>query len=198
MKHPWLAYVIVGLLAAGAGVAIAGLPDTTPVAATITVPTTDVEVDDTSPESTTTDSTETTASPTTVPESTTPDTTAPATTTPPDTTEPEPPDSVPADLPERSELSVVAANGANVAGSALRMAATLEELGYVDVLPLNGSEIVEFTAVYFVEGFDDAAQRLADDLEVLDVFVGSIDNAPSVAELPDDVELLVYIGIDRS
>ena len=198
MKQPWLAYLIVGLLAAGAGVAIAGLPDNSPVAATITAPTTDV-VDDTVPDATTPD---TTAAPTTEPEDTTPDTTSPATTSPdtttPSTSEPDTTDSVPDALPDRSELNVVAANGANVAGAALRMSEQLEELGYVDVLPVNGSEITEFTAVYYVEGFEDAALRLADDLEVLDVFIGTIDNAPAVAELPDDVELLVYIGTDRA
>ena len=202
MKYPWLAYVIVGLLAAGAGVAIAGLPDNSPVAATITAPTTEV-VDDTLPDATTP---ETTTPDTTTPDTTTPETAAPTTqpesttpgTTTPETTEPVTTDSVPADLPDRSELNVVAANGANIAGTALRMATLLEGLGYVDVAPVNGSEIVEFTAVYYVDGFEDSALRLADDLDIPDVLVGPIENAPAVASLPETVELLVYVGIDRA
>ncbi len=91
-----------------------------------------------------------------------------------------------------------AANGANVAGAALAVATQLEELGYVDVLPLNGSDIVEFTTVYFADGFDEAALRMAEDLDLLAEFVAPLDDAPSVADLPADIELLVYIGRDRA
>lgn len=189
MKHQWLAYVIVGLLSIGAGVAIAGLPDNVPVDATIVPPTT-------------------TEAPTpTVPETTVaPTTTAPPTTTEPDTTEPEttepettdPDDSETVQLPERSELTVVAANGANIAGAAIRAVTRLEELGYVDVVTRNGTDIVELTTIYFAEGFEDAALRLSDDLDLLPDFVEPIEDAPSVTGLPADTELLAYIGIDRA
>jgi hypothetical protein len=192
MKHQWLAYVIVGLLSIGAGVAIAGLPDNVPVDATIIPPTTTEAPDPTVPT--------TTVAPTTVPETTAPETTEPETTEPettePDTTEPD--DSVPAELVDRNELAVAAANGANVAGAAANLATQLEVLGYVDVLPLNGSDIVEFTTVYFAEGFEEAALRLAEDLALLPEFVAPLDDAPAVADLPDDVELLAYIGRDRA
>ena len=192
MKHQWLAYVVVGLLSIGAGVAIAGLPNNVPVDATIIPPTT-------------TEAPAPTLPTTTVPETTVPDTTEPETTEPdttePDTTEPDttdPADSVPAELPERSELAVAAANGANVAGAALAVATQLEELGYAEVLPLNGSDIVELTTVYFAEGFDEAALRMAEDLDLLPEFVVPLDDAPTVADLPADIELLVYIGRDRA
>ncbi len=200
MKNQWWSYVIVALLSIAAAVAIAGLPDTSPVAATITASTSTMAPDDTQPDTTVADTTE--------PESTEPEPTVPPTgptdttvtettvvseSTTPDTTEPGP-----AELPDRSELNVAAANGADVAGAALRMAARLEELGYVDVAPVNGTEIVEFTAVYWIEGFEDAALRLAEDLDVPDVLVGSIDNAPPVTDLPADTQLLVYIGPDRA
>ena len=184
MKHQWLAYVVVGLLSIGAGVAIAGLPNNVPVDATIIPPTTTEAPEPTVPT--------TTLAPTTLPETTVPETTEP------ETTAPETTDSVPAELPERSELNVAAANGANVAGAALRVATRLEEIGYVEVLPLNGSDIVEFTVVYYADGFEEAALRLAEDLDLLPDFVGSIDDSPTVADLPADVELLVYIGRDRA
>jgi len=184
VKHQWLAYVIVGLLSIGAGVAIAGLPNNVPVDATIIPPTSTEAPDPTVPT--------TTVAPTTVPTTTEPETTEP------ETTAPETTDSVPAGLPERSDLNVAAANGANVAGAALRVATRLEEIGYVDVLPLNGSDIVEFTVVYYADGFEEAALRLAEDLDLLPDFVGSIDDSPTVADLPADVELLVYIGSDRA
>lgn len=194
MKHQWLAYVIVGLLSIGAGVAIAGLPNNVPVDATIIPPTTTEAPDPTVPT--------TTVAPTTVPTTTVPETTEPETTVPEttesETTALETTDSVPAELPERSELNVAAANGANVAGAALRVATQLEEIGYVDVLPRNGSDIVEFTVVYYADGFEEAALRLAQDLDLLPDFVGSIDDSPPVADLPADVELLVYIGRDRA
>jgi hypothetical protein len=50
----------------------------------------------------------------------------------------------------------------------------------------------------FAEGFEDAALRLAADFDLLPDFVAPIEDAPSVVGLPDDIELLVYVGIDRS
>ena len=84
MKHQWLAYVIVGLLSIGAGVAIAGLPNNVPVDATIVPPTTTEAPAPTVPTTTTPDTTtpETTEPETTVPTTTTPDTTQPATPSP--------------------------------------------------------------------------------------------------------------------
>lgn len=184
MKHQWLAYLTVGLLAIGAGAAIAGLPDDTPVDITIVAPATTV-----APEPTVT--------PTTVPPApTTTAGTTPATTT--TATAPQTTDSMPAGLPDRSELQVVAANGANVAGVALQAATQLEALGYVDVVELNGSEIVELTTVYFSEGFDEAALRLAADLELPASSVAPIQDSPGVDGLDADVELLAYIGRDRT
>jgi hypothetical protein len=191
MKHQWLAYLVVALLSIGAGVAIAGLPDNSPAAATLASPTTatttTTEVSDPT----------TTAAPTTVPETTELETTEPEASAP-ETSVPETTDSVSAQLPERSELSVAAANGANVAGAALRMATRLEELGYVDIAQLNGSDIVEFSVVYYADGFEEAALRLAEDLALLAEFVGPLEDAPAVADLPADTELLVYIGRDRA
>ena len=134
----------------------------------------------------------TTAPPTTEPETTLPETTEPSPTTP-DTTEP-----VPAELADRSELEVAAANGANIAGAASRMTLRLEAIGYVDVASLNGTDIVDLTTVYYAAGFEEAAVRLADDLDLLDSFIAPIANAPEVDALPTDTELLVYIGIDRA
>jgi hypothetical protein len=194
MKHQWLAYVIVGLLSIGAGIAIAGLPNNVPVDATIIPPTTTEAPRPTLPETT---EPETTEPETTEPETTEPETTEPETTDP-ETTEPETTDSVPAELPDRSELNVAAANGANVAGAALRVATQLEALGYVEILPLNGTDIVEFSVVYYAEGFEEAALRLAEDLELAPEFVAPIEDAPSVPDLPADIELLAYVGRDRA
>ncbi len=86
MKHQWLAYVIVGLLSIGAGVAIAGLPNNVPVDATIIPPTT-------------TEAAESTVATTTTPETTMPPTTSAPTTTSTTTvsTTTEPEDTSPAD-----------------------------------------------------------------------------------------------------
>ena len=191
MKHQWLAYLVVGLLSIGAGVAIAGLPNDVPVDATIVPPTT---TDVPEPTVATTPPT-TTTEPDTTSETTEPETTQSDTS---DTTEPDATDSVPGELGERSEIVVAAANGSNVAGAALRVAAQFEELGYVDVVTLDGSEIVEFTTIYFVDGFEDAALRMADDLQLLADFVAPIEESPAVADLPADTELLAYIGRDRA
>ena len=191
MKHQWLAYVVVGLLSIGAGVAIAGLPDNVPVDATIIAPTTTEAPE---PASATT----TTVPATNMPENTTPDSTDPTTTNDPNTNDPDTADSVPAELADRSAIVAAAVNGANVAGTALRVATALEDLGYVDVLPLNGTDIEELTTVYFADGFEEAALRMADDLDLPPESVAPIEDSPSVADLPADIELLVYIGRDRA
>jgi cytoskeletal protein RodZ len=189
MKHQWLAYVIVGLLSIGAGVAIAGLPNNVPVDATIIPPTTTEAPEITVPETTTPT---TTTPPTTVAETTVPDTTEPETTSP-ETSEPEP-----AELPDRSEIEVVSANGANVAGAAQAVATQLEGLGYVEVAPRDGTDIVELTTIYYADGFEDAALRLAEDLALLPEFVAPLEDAPIVTALPATVELLAYVGLDRA
>jgi len=196
MKHPWVPYAIVAALAIGAGIAIAGVPDNSPVDATITVTGT---TDTSSPRTVPGTAPATSAPPTTTPPSDTtapPATTTPATTTPAPTTTP-PPTTVP-ELIDRSELVVVAANGTNVGGTASRMAARLEGIGYVDVLPRDGTIVEEFTVVYFVDGFDGEALRLAADLDLLDVFIGPFDTAPNVIDVPEATELLVYTGLDRA
>lgn len=189
MKHQWMAYVIVALLSIGAGVAIAGLPNNVPVDATITPPTTTVAPEPTLPATSTT--TTTVAPETTEPEETTPDTTdAPETT--------EPSDSVPAELPDRSEIIVAAANGAGIAGTAARAVIRLTDLGYVDVTPRDGTEIFEFTTIYYADGFEEAADRLANDLDLAPSFVAPLDEAPSVGNLAPDTQLLAYVGVDRA
>ena len=199
MKHQWLAYVIVGLLSVGAGVAIAGLPDDTPVDATIVVlPTTTVAPDSTEPESSVTT---TTAAPTTTePATTDPETTAATTSVPadPDTTDPDTTDSVPAGLLDRSELFTIVANGSNISGAAARNVERLTALGYTDIAPRNGTSIAEFTTVYFADGLEEEALRLAEDLDLLPEFIAPLAEAPQVLELPADVQLLAYIGIDRA
>lgn len=205
MKSPWLAYAIVAVLAVGAGVAIAGLPDNSSVDATITVTgatdsTTATTTSDTAPATSAVPTTETSPA-TTAPAGTTAPTTPPVTTEAPATTTPEttaaPTTSVP-ELIERSELAVVAANGSNVGGSASRMAARLEALGYVDVAPRDGTIVEEFTVVYFAEGLEGEALRLAGELDLLDEFIGPIDTAPNVIDLPPETQLLVYTGLDRA
>lgn len=208
MKNQWMAYAIVALSAIGAGVAIAGLPNNSPVEATIVAPT-NGEVPDTSVAPTTTEPTQTTeaASGTTdAPETTEPTETTEAastttealsdTTDAPVTTQAR--GSVTADLPERSEIAVGVANGAQIAGAAARNVGRLTGLGYVDVIGFDGTEIVEFTTVYFADGFEEVADRLALDLGLLPIFVAPLADAPSVDNLADDVELLAYIGIDRA
>jgi cytoskeletal protein RodZ len=193
MKRQWMAYVIVALLAIGAGVAIAGLPNNVPASATITSPTsTETSESTTAPTSVAPDTTETTTE-TTTPVTTTADTTAPAPTEP-DVTEPTDPDA----LPDRSEIVVAVANGAGIGGTAARNVERLAALGYENLTQLDGTEIVEFTVIYFADGFDAAAARMAEEFELLPVFVAPLADAPAVVDLPDDTELLAYIGTDRA
>ena len=188
MKHQWLAYVIVAFLSIGAGIAIAGLPNDVPVDATIVVPAT-TEVPETTIATTTTTLTavpETTATTTVVPT-----TEAPATTSPESTTT-----TTTIPLPDRDGVVSAAANGAGAQGAAGRVADQLEALGYVDVDRLDGTEIVDFTIIYYLDGFEEAAARMAADLDLLPEFIAPIDEMPDVLELPL-VQLVAYVGIDR-
>jgi hypothetical protein len=194
MKHQWLAYVIVGLLSIGAGVAIAGLPDNVPVDATIVPPTSTVAPERTLPDTTVAT---TTVPPTTDPETTEPESTA-ATTTVPDTTEPDTTTDSTTDLPDRSELFTIVANGSNIAGAASRNVERLRAIGYTDIAPRNGTGVVEFTTIYFADEFEAAALRLADDLDLLPFYVAPIAGMPTVLELPDGAQLVAYIGLDRA
>jgi cytoskeletal protein RodZ len=205
MKNQWMAHVIVALLAVGAGVAIAGLPNNVPVDATITAPTTE-------PTGTTADTTASTPPPTTeaasttqapvttdVPETTAPsDTTVPPTSEPdvtePDVTEPTEPDAV----PDRADIVVAVANGNGVAGSAARNVAFLDELGYEILTQHDGTEVADFTVIYFAPGSEAAAARMAQEYDLLPVFIAPLADAPAVFDLPAATELLAYIGADRA
>ena len=212
MKHQWLVYVIVGVLSIGAGVAIAGLPDNADVDPTVLPPasieapassTTDpstTAADTTDPATTVPDTSDpestdpgTTAPDSTQPDSTIPDTSeAPTTSEPPETTDPEPL------LPDRSEIVTVTANGANVAGTATRWSELLESLGYADVQPRDGTVVVDLSVIPSADGFEESAVRLAEDMLRLPEFVAPLAEAPRVLDLPDDVELLAYVGLDRA
>ena len=75
----------------------------------------------------------------------------------------------------------------------------LEAAGYVDVTPLaTAPRSFDFTVIFYADGFEDAAVRMADDLELLPEFVAPLADAPDVIQLPDDAQLLAYIGIDRA
>ena len=196
MKHQWMAYVIVALLSIGAGVAIAGLPNNVPVNATIVPPTTTERPTPTAP---TTEVPETTTAPTTTDgqETTKPGTTEPETTEP-ETTEPGTTDSVALGISERGELTVVVANGAGIAGTAARNVVRLTELGYTDVTSRDAVETSEFTTIYHADGFEAAALRMVDDLQLLPEFVAPLTDAPEVLSLPVGLQLLAYIGVDRA
>jgi len=206
MKMPWMAYVVVAVLSIGAGVAIAGLPTNVEVDATIIPPVTTDEPGSTTTSAVTTTPASTEPEPTqpestdaqptdpqpTDPESTDPDPTAPDTSDPTGTTEPE------LVLPDRSEIVTVTANGAAVGGTATRWSELLEGLGYVDVQPLDGTLVVDLSVVYHADGFEGAALRLAEDMALLPEFVAPLAEAPEVLALPDDVQLLAYVGLDRT
>lgn len=188
MRNQWLAYVIVAVLAIGAGLAIAGLPSSETVDGTITVPS----------------STEVT---TTLPPATTEPAPAPETTEPVETTEPPveittttTSSTVPDDLPAREDVAVVVANGADVGGLATRTANDLRDLGYEDVTPTDGEESTDETVVYFDDGFEGAAERMVADLGI-EPGLGAIQPiivAPPISDDVDPIDLLVYLGQDRA
>lgn len=128
-----------------------------------------------------------------------PETTSPPDTTVPATTEPDEPDTTePEDLPDRADIVVAVANGAGIGGTAARNVERLAALGYEILTQHDGTEIVEFTVIYFADGFEGAAARMAEEYELLPVFVAPLADAPAVIDLPENTELLAYIGPDRA
>jgi hypothetical protein len=197
MKHPWVAYLIVALLAIIAAVVIAGLPDDSPAATTITQSTATIETAPTS-EPVTTDSATTAPSETSTPSDTSPDSTESTTTTQSTTTTLPATATTEVELPPRSDFFTIVANGANVAGAAARNIERLRPLGYTDIAGRNGTLVSDFTVVYHADGLEQAASRLAVDLELFPDFIAPLLDAPQVIDLPDDVQLLAYIGLDRA
>ncbi len=185
MKTQVWVYAVVVALSALAGVAIAGVPTFEAAAPTLVVP-------------------ETTTTPTTVPPTTVPvsapaddetddeadDETDDGDTTTSTTTTTEPP------ILERGELSIAVANGASVGGAASQARDALEEIEYDSVGSFDGSDIVDFTIVYFADGVDAEVERLVEDIVFAPDLVAPIDEAPEVSGLDDDVDVLVYLGRD--
>lgn len=195
MRNTWIAYVVIGVVAAGAGVAIAGLPSnvqndlviadvpTTSSTTAVTVPPTDATLET----STTTTAPTTTAA---APAETTIPTTDPG---PPPSTEPLPDD--PGALLDRSELVLGVANGANVGGLAGDTASQLVANGYAAVSAVN-TAVVDTSTVYYAPGLEGEAARLAADLGIDPAATAPIEIAPSID--PETlVQLLVVLGRDR-
>jgi cytoskeletal protein RodZ len=209
MKTQVWVYIVVVVLSVGAGVAIAGLPNSVAQDPTIQLPATteasepepvgtdpaDTEPTATEPAATdpaVTDPVDTepensiestTATSTTT---TTTTTTAPTTTTTTSTSVP---------LPERSEVDVEVVNAANVGGAASRVSSALEDLGYVDVGSFDGREIVDVTIIYAEEGFQGPADRLAAEIGMEPGLVFPISAAPDIDGLVT-AELIVLLGRD--
>ena len=186
MKNQWLAYVIVAVISALAGVAIAGPPNNVGVEPTIVVPA-----------STTT--TTTTVAPTTTvegPAETTPDTEPDATTTTieaPETTttlaiEPE---------VDPAELGVVTANGAGSQGLATRVRNELRDAGYTETRATDGTTIVDETVVYFYPLLIREAAGVAEALDLDPTEILPIEEAPDYPELEGD-QVVVYLGRDQT
>ena len=207
MKTQVWVYIAVVVLSIGAGVAIAGLPDSVDQEPTIQPPATTEATAPTDPAATEPAATEPPATdpadtepPASEPETTDAPTTDPAesTTT---TTESSTPTTVETTtttlpLPARSELDVAVVNAASVGGAASNVSGALEGLGYVDVGSFDGPDIVDVTVIYAAEGFQGPADRLAEeDMGMEPGLVFPIAAAPEIDGL-DEADIIVYLGRD--
>ena len=195
MKPTVTISLAVGLLAIGAGIAIAGLPDKPPGDALIitatpngtTTTTLSVVVDTVSPLPTTTTTSTTTTEP---PRTTDPidsNTTTTTTTT------------SPADRPlaPREELRIVTANGAGADGIAETTATGLEALGYVDVEATTAPAVADRSVVYHIANLTAEASRLAADLGWPVDTLAPIEAAPAIT-VSEQADIIVLIGLDQT
>jgi hypothetical protein len=162
------------LLGAGTGLVVAGVPD----ANSFDTVTPLISVPERRAATTSSSSTEPTSP-------TTPVTSTPVTL---------PPTTVPAiDVQDRSQLTVVVANGARVAGAASSVALVLERAGYGEVLAVDANRATA-TVLYVTPGLEAAAERLVADLGTLEVVAvrPSSERPPLVP--PRDGDLVLVIG----
>ncbi|MCB1002492.1 MAG: LytR C-terminal domain-containing protein [Acidimicrobiales bacterium] len=189
-----------GVVAVGAllGIAVAGLPDDAPdvvvpaaAAATSATPTTDVVAVPATVATTTslvaslpalpttvddpTDTTDPTAGDGSTLDTATP-TSEPATTTATSTTTA--PALPPLTVRDRAEVRLVVANGDGRYNLVGRNVDRLRPLGYVEIDQTDLSNYVDRTTIYFREGFEVEAYRLADDLSVPGALVEPLGPVP--------------------
>ena len=120
----------------------------------------------------------TAAAPTAVVPTAAPSTTAPPTTLPP---------------PERALVPVVVSSGPSDGQQSAPAAVLLAAAGWTDVRPLNGSLPLFGTTVFYVDGFQAAAELLAADTGLPITSIAPMADAPPVAGLAN-AQLLFYFG----
>jgi len=195
MKNNWSIYVIVVTISSLAGVAIAGLPNSAGTEPTIVTPAaTAAPTTILAPVAVTT-TTEAAAEAAAEAASTEPpqtSTTVLTTTTTTTTTTivGEPPVA-------RTDVVVVAVNGAGGNGLAAGVRDQLVGLGYDKARVANGTSFVDVTKVYFFDGFVSAAEQVSLDLGLDPALIEPVIMSPSFGVFNGD-QVTVYIGRDRS
>lgn len=178
MRTTRIAFVATGLLALGAGIAIAGLPGPAPEAIVI------------SPDRVTT-TTATLPPPVEPgPDTTTTTVTTTTTTTPPTTT---PPTTVP--LLDRADLVVVVANGTGRGGVAAGTIDQLRPSGYDEMFPVDAVQTQPTSGVFHQPGLEGEAERLALDAGLDVGAIAPADAAPAVTG-NNVFDLLLVVGRD--
>jgi hypothetical protein len=116
-------------------------------------------------------------------------TTAPATTAPPATTAQQPPAAPPA----RDEIQLAVLNATDIQGAAGRTADEAESLGYQGVTAGNAPTTTDPSTVYYRPGAEQAAQRVASDLQVEQVAPLPASGGLAAAA-PADAQVILVIG----
>jgi hypothetical protein len=91
---------------------------------------------------------------------------------------------------------VVVANGGDAAGIAGDVVADLSELGYERAFKTDGLDTADTTIVYFEDGYQDEAVRLAADVGLAADAITPLEGAPGVEGSVGAIELLLYLGRD--
>jgi hypothetical protein len=180
MKNQWLAFVIVAVISALAGVAIAGPPNNVAADPTIIVPDSTIPV-------------------TTVPTTTAPATTvaAPATTTTTTTEAPATTTTVVDPEIDPAVLGVASVNGAGKAGLATQVRDELIDADYAAARATDGTTLVDDSIVYFYPSFEREAAGVAETLGLEAANIEPIDEAPAYSDLEGD-QVMVYLGRDQT
>lgn len=98
-------------------------------------------------------------------------------------------------LPDRTEVEVSVVNGADIAGVGRRTTLEMNDLGYLDVILFDGTEIVDRSAIFVSSEWRPVGLLIAEEIGISEDDVLPIDSAPTVDGL-GETPVIVYLGRD--
>lgn len=94
-----------------------------------------------------------------------------------------------------TDARLVVANADGRFGLARRITDLLDGLGYTDITPTDTTARLGATVIYYRDGFDDTAQRLAGEIGAPNAIVAPLPDAPTTG-IDDQGDIIILLGGD--